>query len=80
MAGKKTHLHTGKDNELLRNGSGYVDPTAYEAIRRIDSEVSDESWRFHELLDTIFGIMDLSDFELIGRITVKDKRTGKVWK
>jgi hypothetical protein len=78
--GRKSHLNSGKDNELLRNASGYVDPTAYQAIKKVDAELDEESWRFHGLLDIIFDIMELSDFELIGRITVKDKRTGKVWK
>ena len=74
------HLNSGKDNELLRNASGYVDPTAYNAIKKVDAELDAESWRFHELLDVIFDIMELTDFELVGRITVKDKRTGKVYK
>lgn len=80
MPGKKSKTLTGRDNELLRNASGYIDPTAYKAIKKVDAELDAESWRFHELLDTIFGIMELADFELQGRICVKDKRTGKVYK
>ena len=80
MGSKKSRTISGRDNELLRNASGYIDPTAYKAIKKVDAEVEAESWRFHELLDTIFGILELSDFELQGRICVKDKRTGKVYK
>lgn len=77
---KKAKTRTGRDDELLRNASGYVDPTAYKAIKKADAEVSAESWRFHELLDTILSICELADFELVERIVIKDKRTGKIWR
>ena len=63
-------------NDLRTNGSGYVDPTAYEAIRKVDGEAE----RFHKLLDVIFTICELSGFHLEGRIVLKDKKTGKVWR
>ena len=36
--------------------------------------------RFHRLLDTIFNICELSGFHLEGRVVLRDKRTGKVWR
>lgn len=36
--------------------------------------------RFHKLLHTIFNLCDLAGFRLEGRLTLVDKRTGKVWK
>jgi len=62
--------------ELKRNGSGYYDPTAYEAIKNVDNE----SDRFYKLLDTIFSICDLAGFHVEGRITLRDKKTGRVWR
>ena len=76
----RVKLQTGRDPELLRNASGYIDPTAYEAIKRADAEVNADTWRFHELLDTIFSMCELADFELVERIILKDKRTGKIWR
>ena len=64
------------DKDLKRNGSGYVDPTAYEAITNIENEGD----RFYKLLETIFNICELSGFHLEERIVVKDKKTGKVWR
>lgn len=64
------------DRELKRNGSGYIDPTAYKAIKNIDKE----SERFHKVLGMIFDICELSDFSIEGRIILKDKKTGKVWR
>lgn len=69
------------NEDIKRNGSGYVDPTAYAAIKKVDKEIHNEdSERFHKLLDAIFGICELSDFHIEGRIAVRDKRTGKVWR
>lgn len=36
--------------------------------------------RFHKLLRTIFDICDLAGFRIEGRITLRDKTNGKVWK
>ena len=71
------------DKELLRNGSGYCDPTAYRAIKNIEDGIDDrnkERARFFRLLDTIFYICEMAGFEIEGRIVLKDKKTGKVWK
>lgn len=65
-----------RDNELKRNASGYFDPTAYEAIKNADKE----NEKFHDLLHTLRHICNLADFEITGRIILKDKKTGKVYK
>lgn len=67
-----------ENNDIRKNGSGYYDPTAYKAIKHVDSDFDAE--RFYKLLDTIFDICELSDFHLESRIVVRDKRTGKVWR
>ena len=64
------------DKDLTVNGSGCYDPTAYEAIRNLN----DEGNRFYMLLDIIFNICELSGFHLEGRIEVKDKKTGRIWR
>ena len=60
----------GQDN-IRKNGSGYFDSTAYQAIKNIESEDD----RFHKVLDTIFNICELSGFHLEERIVLKDKNT-----
>lgn len=82
MANLKAKQNTGKDSDIFFNASHCADPTAYEAIKKVDAEreVDAESWRFHELLDAIFAICELADFHLEERIVVKDKRTGKIWR
>lgn len=62
-----------------RNVSGYMDLTAYEAIRNVDREAEAEK-RYKKLLSTIFYICDLAGFHIEGRLTIKDKKTGKIWR
>lgn len=62
-----------------RNGSGYMDLTAYEAIEKVDRE-ADAEIRFKKLLSTIFYICDLAGFHIEGRLEIRDKKTGKVWR
>ena len=53
-------------------------PSLYdgEAIKNIDEEDD----RFHKLLNTLFYICKIADFEIEGRIVLKDKKTGKTWR
>lgn len=62
------------DNPKL-NASGCKDLTAYNALKNIEREE-----KYKKLLATIFNICELSGFHLEGRITLKDKKTGKVWR
>ena len=41
---------------------------------------SKDSIRFFKTLHTIFHIAELAGFEVQGRILLKDKKTGKVWR
>lgn len=66
-------------NDPRYNASGYMDMTAYEAIRNVDREAASEA-RFKKLLSTIFYICDLAGFRIEGRLTVRDKKTGKIWR
>ena len=67
-----------KDRDLKKNGSGYNDPTAYKAIKKIETE--QELERLRMLIDAIHNICELSDFFVMERIVLKDKRTGKIWR
>ena len=66
------------DSDLRRNGSGYNDPTAYQAIKNVEKDEDYE--RFRKLLEAIFTICELSGFHIEGRLAIKDKRTGKIWR
>lgn len=71
------------DRDLSRNGSGYYDPTAYKAMKRVEADEKKygrDYERFYNLLNTIFYICELAGFHVEGRIVLTDKKTGKVWK
>lgn len=68
-----------RDQDPRRNASGCMDLTAYEALRNIEQEALAEA-RYKKLLSTIFYICDLAGFHIEGRITIKDKKTGKIWR
>lgn len=57
-----------------RNSSYCKDPTVASAMREMEADD-----RFHKLLKTIFYIVNLAGFDLCGRVTVVDRRTGKVF-
>lgn len=60
----------------MRNEDGYLDPTAHNAINNVD----EDRQRFLALLRQLKHDCEYAGFELKGRIFVKDKRTGKVWR
>lgn len=62
-------------NNHYKNAEGYYDPTAGQALRKIDAK-RDE--RFHKLLDTIFYLCELAGFEIQGRIVLIDKKNGRI--
>ena len=62
------------DNSI-QNKEGYLDPTTYQAMKNIDSED-----RFYKLLNMIFSLCELAGFRLEGRITLVDKKTGRIWR
>ena len=64
------------NDNLKKNGDGYYDPTAYKAIKAAE----EETVKFQKLLDTIFNICELSGFQIEGRITIKSKSTGRIWR
>lgn len=65
-----------KMRELKKNGEGYPDPTAYEAIKRVDPTAR----KRYRLIGAILRICELAGYEVVGRIELRDVETGKVYK
>lgn len=63
--------------DYKRNGSGYYDPTAYKAIKRADN---DTERAVNQFVKSIHTLAHLAGFEIIGRIELRDKESGKVWR
>lgn len=58
----------------MRNSEHYPDPTAGIAIRNIEDE------RVRKVIRQVKVILQQNDIELLNRIQVKDKRTGRIYK
>lgn len=65
------------NKNLFLNASGCPDPTAHHALKPIIQEEADLDRKVHTLVHVVKFIVDCAGFELIGRIQIKDKRTGK---
>lgn len=60
-----------------KNSEGYSDPTAYEGLRPIIEEENAIGRRVTQLIKTLKYIIGLAGFELVYRIEIKDKKTGR---
>jgi hypothetical protein len=65
------------------NDSGCPDPTAFEAMKHIQNEekrLNRVDSNAHTVITTIKNILDLSGFELVERIQIRHKKTGKIYR
>lgn len=67
------------DNPKL-NSEGYYDPTAYNGLRNILREENALERDVTMLIKVLKYIIGKAGFELVGRIEVKDKKTGRVFR
>lgn len=70
----------GYSKDPRYNVSGCLDLTAFQAERHIEREEREAKSRLDKVLSTIFYICDLAGFHVEGRIVLKDKKTGKIWR
>lgn len=62
------------------NGEGYPDPTAYNALRPIMQEDAALEGKVNFLIKVLKFIIAESGFELLARIELKDKKTGRCFR
>ena len=62
------------------NSSKYPDPTAHAALQSALDEQTDEERRIRKVISTVKNVLDFAGFELMARIEIRDKRTGKIYK
>lgn len=62
------------------NSEGYYDPTAYEGMKPIIKEEAIQQKRVSELVQVVKYIIDKAGFEMLNRVALKDKKTGKEYK
>ena len=73
----------GNNGKPWLNDSGCPDPTAYEAMKRIQNEerrLIQTDLNARLVITTIKNILDLSGFELVERIQIRHKKSGKIFR
>ena len=63
-----------------KNSEGYSDPTAYLGLKPIIEEENALEREVNALIKVLKYIIKNSGFELVSRIEIRDKKTGRVFK
>ena len=58
------------------NHEGYADPTAYHGIKNVTKEEKE----VHDLVQCIRNVVNLTDFEIVGRVELRNKKSGRIFK
>ena len=69
-----------KKQHLYKNSEGYNDPTVGEAMSNIEAEERRVLERISALIPIMKKTAELVGFEVVGRIILMDKETGKKYK
>lgn len=80
MIVRNAHGRTVNSMNMMKNGEGYYDPTAYNGTKDLIREENEISHRNHELIQLFRQIVNLAGFEIVGRITLRHKESGKVFR
>lgn len=69
---------------MEKNGEGYPDPTAGAAWNNMRREERRQETERLSVISSLIPVMkqtaELAGFEVVGRITLKDKATGKEYR
>ncbi|RKJ79310.1 hypothetical protein D7X33_08220 [Butyricicoccus sp. 1XD8-22] len=63
-----------------KNAEGYTDPTAYEGLKPIIREETEQQKRVNALIYVLKYIIRAAGFELLNRIEIKDSKTGREYR
>lgn len=63
-----------------RNSEGYFDPTAYMGLKPIIDEENALEREVNMLVKVLKYIVSKSGFELVSRIELRDKKTGRTFR
>lgn len=68
------------DNDFRKNSSGYSDPTAYLGTKAIIREENEHQKRVTTLIGVLKYIIDAAGFDLLARIELRDRKTGREYR
>ena len=68
------------EHGIRKNGEGYNDPTAYHGLQAVIRAENEQQKRLSALIFVLKYIIDLAGYDLLNRIEVKDRKTGKEYR
>lgn len=68
------------DYGLRKNAEGYSDPTAGTAMSNILREENEQRRRVSSLIKELKIIIDDAGFDLLARIEIRDRKTGREYR
>lgn len=67
-------------NKPWKNAEGYPDPTAYEGLKPIIREEDEQQKRVNTLIFVLKYIIRLAGFELLNRIEIRERKSGREYR
>lgn len=64
----------------FQNAEGYSDPTAYEGLKPIIKEETELENKVNFIIRVIKFILNECGFDILNRIELKDRKSGRVFK
>ena len=65
---------------MYKNSEWYVDPTAGAAQATVKREEQDIDKLNHKVIQSFRLLVELAGFDIVGRVTLKHKKSGRVFK
>lgn len=65
---------------LNKNSEGYADPTAHDAISKVVREENERQRRVSAVIGVIKSVVDLAGFDLMNRVVLKDRKSGREYR
>ena len=62
------------------NKEKYPDPTAHKALSKVQRDQDKADQNTDALIRMLKNIIDLSGYDLLARIELRDRKTGRVYK
>ena len=68
------------ENRPWQNSEGYADPTAHAALKSVERDEAEQQKRVNALIYVLKYIINAAGFNLLNRIELKDRKTGREYR
>ena len=65
---------------MNKNSEGYVDPTACNAVTKVMREEQERLRRVTAVVGILKSAADLAGFDLVNRVVLRDRKTGREYR